>query len=431
MAAVGITILLFVFIGLGMPMAFAIGAAGCIGIWSLGGLSAVLSFLATTPLSGAAHYELMTIPMFVLMAEFVIVSGVAEELFDTIQAWVQRIPGGLGVSTILTGAGFSSICGSSAASAATLASTAIPQMTKHGYDKRLANGLTAIVGTLSSMIPPANGLIIYGILSEVNLSKLLLSGFFPGLLAALVLTATLQVQIWRNPGLIRGTETEVFTLRQKLRMLGSIAPMMLLLLLVTCVLYLGIGTPTEAASVGAAGAMLLAAQRGRLTLATLHKALKSTARTSTMITMIIIGAYLFGYFLTMSQATQEMTTYVAGLDVSRWVIIAILLAVKLLLGCFMDQAALLVLTVPVTLPIIIALGFDPIWYGIVLALTSEIGLVTPPIGLNVFIVARYTNTPVDEVFAGVAPYMLSMFCLLVILAAFPDLVLWVPNLVGD
>jgi tripartite ATP-independent transporter DctM subunit len=430
MAAPGITALLFILIAAGTPLAFALAAAGSLGIWALGGYAAMISFLTTTPFSSASQYELMTIPMFVLMAEFVIVSGVAEELFDTIDAWTRNLPAGLGISTILTGAGFSSICGSSAAAAATLASTAIPQMRRHGYDMRLATGLTAIVGTLSSMIPPANGLIIYGVLSEADLGKLLIAGLLPGLIGVLALAVTLQIQILRNPALVSkrsGSEPTVAFLT-KVRMTFRVLPMVLLFLLVIGVLYFGIGTPTEASALGALGALMIAINRRKLTSASLLKALRSTLRVSTMITMIITGATLFGYFLTMSQATQSLTSAIAGLPTSRWVIIALLLAIKLVLGCFMDQVALLVLTVPITLPIVVSLGFDPVWYGIVLALTSEIGLVTPPIGLNAYIVARYTNIPVEEVFMGVWPYMLAMFVLLVVMTAFPSISLWLPSL---
>jgi tripartite ATP-independent transporter DctM subunit len=425
-----VTIALFGMIAAGVPLAFALAAAGCGGIWVLGGPDAMISFLTTTPFTSASQYELMTIPMFVLMAEFVIVSGVAVELFDAVDAWTRRMRAGLGISTILTGAGFSSICGSSAAAAATLASTAIPQMRRHGYDMRLATGLTAIVGTLSSMIPPANGLIIYGVLSEADLGKLLIAGLIPGLIGVITLALTLQFLIWRNPGLIavRDASEPAVPLPERFRMILRILPMVFLFLLVTSVLYFGIGTPTEASALGALGALVIAIQRRKLTPASLYRALRSTLRISTMITLIITGATLFGYFLTMSQATQTLTTYIGGLPTSRWVILALLLAIKLLLGCFMDQVALLVLTVPITLPIIVSLGFDPVWYGIVLALTSEIGLVTPPIGLNAYIVARYTRIPVEQVFLGVWPFMVSMFLLLVVLVAFPSISLWLPSL---
>ena len=426
--ATAVILLLFVLIATGMPLAFALGVVGAVGVWLFAGFWPMLSFLATTPFSSASNYELMTIPMFVLMAEFVIISGVAEELFDAMDAWTRRVRGGLGLSTIATGAMFSSICGSSAASAATLASTAIPQMRRHGYDLKLASGLTAITGTLSSMIPPANGLIIYGVLSEADLGRLLVAGLLPGVIGACVLAATLQIQVRRNPKLIAARSDAPLPLSEKLRRLIRILPMILLFFLVMGVLYFGWGTATEASTFGAVGAALITLARRRLTVASLFGALRNTLRVSTMITLIITCALLFGYFLTLSQTTQNLTGFIGGLDTSRWVIIALLIAIKLVLGCFMDQVALLVLTVPITLPIVVGLGFDPIWYGIVLALTSEIGLVTPPIGLNAYIVARYTDIPVEQVFVGVLPYMVTMFLFLIVLVAFPNIALFLPSL---
>lgn len=423
--------LLVVLLLIGMPIAFAIAVAGVVGIFMIGGADMVLSYLDTVPFSGAAHYELMTIPMFVLMAQFVIVSGVADELFDAVNAWVHRLKGGLGISTILTGAAFGAICGSSAASAATLSATALPQMVRFGYDRRAASGLTAIVGTLAVMIPPSNGLVIYAILTEVNIGKLLIAGLFPGLLGALTLILTLRFMLWRKPSLLQSPPGADAQAANRVRMLVDVAPMLFLFVLVTGLLYLGIATPTEASALGAFGAFVLALVRRRLTWVALKTALWTTARTSTMITMIIIGAMLFGYFLTLTQTTQSIVNWVGGLPVDRSIVLALILLVYLVLGFFLDQVAILVLTVPITLPIIVMLGYDPIWFGIVVTLTSEIGLVTPPVGLNVFIVSRYSNTPLKEVFAGVAPYVLAMLVLLVILASFPALVMWVPSTIPN
>ena len=427
MLSIGIVALLCVLLLIGMPIAFAIAVAGTAGVYVIGGMDMVTSFLSTVPLSGAAHYELMTIPMFVLMAEFVIVSGVADELFDTVNAWVHGLRGGLGISTILTGAAFGAICGSSAASAATLSATALPQMMKHGYDRRAASGLTAIVGTLAVMIPPSNGLVIYGILSEVNIGKLLVAGLFPGILGAAVLIATLRWLLWRNPRLVDRKAAAPAAHLDKMRMLANVMPMLILFGLVTGVLYLGVATPTEASALGAAGAMVLALVRRRLTFPKFYRAISNTARTSAMITMIIIGALLLGYFFTLTQTTQGIVSWVGSLPLPAGAILALVILIYLVLGCFLDQVAILVLTVPITLPIVTALGYDPLWFGIIVTLTSEIGLVTPPVGLNVFIVARYTGTPLHDVFAGVMPYVVTMLLLLAVLAAFPQVVLWVPG----
>jgi tripartite ATP-independent transporter DctM subunit len=427
MLVISIVLLLMVFLVIGMPVGFAIGCAGAIGLYAVGGMTMLLSILNTTPFSTAAHYELMTIPMFILMAEFIVVSGVADELFDTVNAWVASIRGGLGISTVITGAAFGAVCGSSAASAATLSSTAIPQMVKHGYEKKLASGLTAIVGTLAVMIPPSNGLVIYGIIGDVDLGKLLVAGFFPGILGALTLTIALRYLLWRNPARGGAMVASRVSIHEKMRLLKGIWPMLVLFILVTGVLYLGVATPTEAASMGAFGAFVLALVRRKLDAVRIYRALTRTARTSTMITMIIIGALIFGYFLTITETTQNIVGGIGALHSPRWVILALIICVYIVLGCFLDQVAILVLTVPITLPIITALHYDPVWFGIIVTLTSEIGLVTPPFGLNAFIVSKTTDTPVEQVFAGVTPFFLAMAVLLVILAAFPELVLWIPN----
>ncbi len=432
MLSTAIVALLVALLAIGMPIGFAIAVAGAVGLCFIGGLDMVFSFLATVPYSGAAHYELMTIPMFVLMAEFVIVSGVADELFDTMNAFVHRYRGGLGISTVLTGAAFGAICGSSAASAATLSATAMPQMVKRGYSTRAASGITAIVGTLAVMIPPSNGLVIYGILSEVNIGKLLVAGVFPGLLGALVLIITLRVLIRLRPSQFPANEGVVAeNLSHSSRdlrwsKLHGILPMLILFALVTGVLYLGVATPTEASALGAFGALVLAATSHRLTWRSFTRALFNTARTSAMITMIIVGALILGYFLTLTQTTQTIVSTIGALPMPPLAILALIMLIYLVLGCFLDQIAILVLTVPITLPIVTHLGYDPLWFGIIVTLASEIGLVTPPVGLNVFIVARYSETPLAEVFAGVTPYVIAMLLLMVALIFWPSLVLWVP-----
>ncbi|MEO8849584.1 MAG: TRAP transporter large permease [Casimicrobiaceae bacterium] len=431
MLSVAIIALLVALLAIGMPIGFAIAVAGAVGLWFIGGIDMVFSFLSTVPYSGAAHYELMTIPMFILMAEFVIVSGIADELFDTMNAFVQRYRGGLGISTVLTGAAFGAICGSSAASAATLSATAMPQMVEHGYSPRAASGITAIVGTLAVMIPPSNGLVIYGILSEVNIGKLLVAGVFPGVLGALVLIFTLRVLIRVRPRHFPPSESAVDQSGGDSRALrwaklNGILPMLILFALVTGVLYLGVATPTEASALGAFGALVLAATSRRLTWQSFTRALFNTARTSAMITMIIVGALILGYFLTLTQTTQTIVSTIGGLPLPPLAILALIMLIYLVLGCFLDQIAILVLTVPITLPIVTHLGYDPLWFGIIVTLASEIGLVTPPVGLNVFIVARYSETPLAEVFAGVTPYVIAMLLLMVALILWPALVLWVP-----
>jgi len=415
-------LLLLVF---GMPVAFALGIAGMIGLYLRGGLDMVLGILHTTPLSTTSSYELITVPMFMLMAEFIIISKIAEELFDSAKVWLGRVPAGLAISTALAGAGFGAISGSSTASAATLSGTSIPAMIRHKYHPRLAAGVVAISGTLAMLIPPSIAIVLYGLIAQVSISKLLIAGIIPGILVTLVIILTVLVLAAMNPA--HAPAGSSYPMREKLRSLRIVGPMMALIMLVTGCVYLGIATPTEAASLGAFGAMTIALMRKRLNWKTLWEALFSASRTSCMIILIVICAQVFSYYFTLTGVTQGLVAYVGDLDVSRWVIFFLIILMYLALGCIMDQIAILFLTVPIVLPVVTALGFDPIWFGIIVIITAEVGLVTPPVGLNVFVVSAYSKIPVKDVFIGVAPHVVAHALVILLLVLFPALVTWLPS----
>ncbi len=416
---------LFALLIFGMPVAFALGISGMIGLYLKGGLDMVLGILRTTPISTTSSYELITVPMFMLMAEFIIVSRIAEELFDSAKVWLGRTPAGLAISTALAGAGFGAISGSSTASAATLSGTSIPAMIRHKYDPRLASGVVAISGTLAMLIPPSIAIVLYGLIAQVSISKLLIAGIIPGILVTAVIIATVLVLVAINPS--HAPAGSSYSMREKLASLRVVGPMLALIMLVTGCIYLGIATPTEAASLGAFGAMVIAAIRGRLNFETCLQALFNASRTTCMIILIVICAQVFGYYFTLTGFTQELVSYVGSLDVSRWVIFFLIILLYLALGCIMDQIAILFLTVPVVLPVMVALGFDPIWFGIIIIVTAEVGLVTPPVGLNVFVVSAYSKIPVKDIFIGVAPHVVAHLLVIFLLAAFPGLVLWLPS----
>jgi C4-dicarboxylate transporter, DctM subunit len=416
---------LLVLLFLGMPVAFALGIAGMLGLYLVGGADMVLGILRSTPLATTSSYELITVPMFMLMAEFIIVSRIAEELFDSAKVWLGRTPAGLAISTALAGAGFGAISGSSTASASTLSGTSIPAMIRQKYHPRLASGVVAISGTLAMLIPPSIAIVLYGLIAQVSISKLLIAGIIPGLLVMLVIILTVLVLVAINPS--HAPVGSSYTMREKLASLRVVGPMVGLIMLVTGCVYLGIATPTEAASLGAFGAMTIAAFRGRLNRRTLIEALARAARTSCMVILIVICAQVFGYYFTLTGFTQALVAFVGELDVSRWVIFGLIMVLYLVLGCVMDQIAILFLTVPVVLPVIVSLGFDPIWFGIIVIITAEIGLVTPPVGLNAFVVASYSKIPVHDVFIGVTPHVLAHLLVLVLLAAFPGLITWLPS----
>jgi len=419
---IGILILMLVF---GLPVALAMGVSGAVGLYLFGGEPVLTGILKTSPVSTANSYELITIPMFILMAEFVIISGVANDLFRAATTWVGRLRGGVAMATAIAGAGFGAISGSSTAAAATLASTSIPAMLKEGYEPKLAGGVVAISGTLSMLIPPSIALILYGIIADIPVSALLIGGVLPGLLVTATIILTIAVLIWLNPA--AAPVGRRYSYREKFDSVKRVGPVVLLFFAVTGTIYSGIATPTEASALGAFCAMLIAAWERKLTLRNTWSSVRSAAQTSAMILFIILAAHIFGYFFTLTRVTNDLTAWVGDLETSRWVIIAVILLGYLILGFFMDQIAILILTVPIVLPLVMQLGFDPVWFGVLIVVTAEVGMVTPPLGLNVFVVARYTNRPLGELFSGVMPHVWAHLIVIALLTIFPSIILWLPS----
>ena len=275
------------------------------------------------------------------------------------------------------------------------------------------------------LIPPSIAIVLYGLIAQLSISKLLIAGIIPGLLVTLVIALTVLVLAAINPS--HAPAGSSYSLREKFASLRIVGPMVALIMLVTGCIYLGIATPTEAASLGAFGAMVIAAMRRRLTWSSFCNALFSASRTTCMIVLIIICAQVFGYYFTLTGFTQELVSYVGNLDVSRWFIFLLIVLLYLVLGCFLDQVAILFLTVPVVLPVVMALGFDPIWFGIIVIITAEVGLVTPPVGLNVYVVSAYSKIPVKDIFIGVTPHVIAHMLVILLLAMFPALVMWLPS----
>jgi C4-dicarboxylate transporter DctM subunit len=420
-----VVVLLFVLLASGIPVAFAMAVSGGIGLYAYGGIGMLYGILKTSPLSTANSYEIITIPMFILMAEFVIASGTAKDLFNSAAVWVGRVRGGLAMATALAGAGFGAISGSSTASAATLAATSIPSMLSKGYDPKLAGGAVAISGTLAMLIPPSIALILYGIIADVSIGKLLVAGVIPGLFVTVAIMFTVAVVVYFDPA--AAPIGRAYTMGEKLASLRGVGPMVALFVAVTAVIYTGIATPTEASAIGAFGAMVLALWKGRLSVRTLWDSLLRASQTTCTILLIILGAHIFGYFFTITRVTNDIVTWVEALSLAPILVILVLLLILVILGAFMDQVAILILTVPVFLPLVKALGFDPIWFGVIFVVTAEVGMVTPPLGMNVFVVSRYTGRPVTEVFRGSFPHIIAHIIVIAILTAFPAIILWLPN----
>jgi tripartite ATP-independent transporter DctM subunit len=418
-------LLLLLLLTVGVPVAFSLAIAGSAGLVAWGGGDLLVGILSTAPYSAVSSYEFLTIPMFLLMAQLMVASQISNSLFSAIAAWTGRLPGGLGIATAVSGAAFGAISGSSTASAATLASAAIPSMVKAGYEPRFAYGIVSISGTLAMLIPPSVAIIFFGLLSGLSVAKLLVAGIIPAALVVVTIVLTIWLLIWLDPK--RAPNRRSYTWREKLQTLPVAGPFIFLFGIVTGFIYLGIATPVESSAIGAFGALLFTIYTRKFSWSMFADALLKTCSTSAMLALIVTCAQIFGYFLTVTEATQHLIAYVHSLGLSPYMVLAFLVVMYLVLGCFLDQLSILILTVPVVIPLIIQLGFDPIWFGILKIVLAEIGMVAPPIGLNVFVVAKTANVPVKEVFHGIWPHVVAHLLFIVLLIAFPQLALWLPS----
>lgn len=418
-------IFLFALLILGVPVGFTMAIVGSLGLYLLLGFDAMLGVLTTAPLSAVNSYEIITVPMFLLMAEFVILSGLADGLFNAAATWIGRLRGGLAMATAIAGAGFGAIAGSSTASAATLSSTTIPAMMKQGYESKFSCGVVAISGTLAMLIPPSIALVLYGLIADVNIGQLLIGGVLPGILVTFTIILTIWLLVFINPSIAPGGKKH--TWKEKISVLKNVGPLLFLFFMVTGVIYSGIATPTEASAIGAFGSFILALRNRSFGFSNFVRSVVRAAQTTCMILLIILGAQVFGYFIALTYFTQDMVLWINDLGLSRWVVIALVLVGLMILGCFMDQIAILFLTVPILVPLIKSYGFDPLWFGVVMVVTAELGMVTPPVGMNAFVISRYTGRPLTEIFSGVVPHILAHIVIIIALVAFPQIVTWLPN----
>jgi C4-dicarboxylate transporter DctM subunit len=421
-----ITLLLLVLILLRVPVAFAIFVSGLLGLIAVDGVSGAFAVFEVIPVSASGKFSLSAIPLFILMAHFVLASGALNSLFVSARVLVGRVRGGTGIAAVLAGAGFASVSGSSTAAAATLAHTSTGEMVRQGYSKELATGSVASAGTLAAMIPPSILLIFYAITAETSVGQTLLAGLVPGLLMAIVLCLVVYVQALRG----QAPAAKASSMGEKLRAVVGLLPVGILFLLVVGAVFFGITTATEAAAVGALGALGIMIANRKASWQALRESFVGTVTSSVMIMAIIVAAHVFGHFLAETRVTPAVVDAVGAWDVPPALIMVGLVLVYLVLGFFMDQMAIIALTVPVTLPLVEALGYDPIWFGIVVILVAEIGLVTPPLGLNAFVTARASRIPLETVFLGAVPFIVGMLLVVVLVFVFPQLALFVPTLMG-
>lgn len=420
MIVIVISALLLALILVRVPIPFAILGAAGVGLVWIGGLGNLVGILEVIPMSAVGSNSLAAIPLFIFMAHLVLKSGVLASLFTTASTIIGRVRGGTGIAAVLAGAGFAAVSGSSTAAAATLAHTSTDTMLKQGYSRRLASGTVASAGTLAAMIPPSILLVFYAITAETSVGKTLLAGVIPGLLMGLALALTVWVMGLRG----HAPATEATHWTAKLRALSGLLPVLFLFVIVVGTVFLGIATATEAAALGCLGGFLLMVWTKTANRTNLRSALVGTVSSSAMILAIVFAAHVFGIFLTETRVTPTVVDFVQGLPIAPMLVVIIFAFVYLVLGFFMDQMAIIALTVPVTLPAVEALGFDPIWFGVIVILLAEVGLITPPLGLNAFVVARAANIRVETVFLGSVPFIIAMLIVTALVFAFPELVLF-------
>ncbi|NLA75370.1 MAG: TRAP transporter large permease [Deltaproteobacteria bacterium] len=422
----GILVMVLLMIA-GMPIAFSMIMAGFLGFTFLTSFDGGLFILSDNFYTQFSSYTMLVIPLFVFMGEIAFHTGISKRIYNTANAWLGFIPGGLAVATIGACAGFSAICGSSAATAATMGTVSLPEMRKNKYDLSFAAGTVAAGGTLGILIPPSIVLIVYGIQREVSIGKLFIAGVLPGILLSILFTGIILVMCMIKPFLGAPAPKTGFT--EKIRSLSGTIEMILLFLLVIGGPLAGWFTPTEAAGIGAAGAVLIGLIRRSLGWKGFKMAVSNTTRTSSMVLLIIAGAMIFSRFLTISGLPQALAEWVGGLNASPYVILLCVMIIYLIGGCIMDSLSFLIITINIFFPVVVKAGFDPVWFGVIIVILLEAGAITPPVGLNVFVIKGIAqDIELHAIFKGIVPFLIAIIIGLIILTLFPDIVLFLPGM---
>lgn len=409
-----------------VPVAFAMFAVGFIGLSVLADVNVALSLLASETFTLSSSAELVVVPLFILMGNVATASGLSRRLYDAAYALVGSIRGGLASATVVGCGGFAALCGSSVASALTMGRVSLAEMDRFNYSPRLATGAVAAGGTLGILIPPSTGFVVYAILTQQSIGRLFLAGVLPGLMLVLLFIILITVLSYLRP--LYGPTGPRTSLREKRAALAGALPIVLIILVTIGGIYGGIFSPVEAAAVGAALVIVVGAAGRTLTLAALRGAVRESVTTTATVMLILIAAHLLNPFLALSHIPQLLGQFLAGLEIGRFGVLAVILLCYIVLGCFLEGFAMLVLTMPIFFPVITTLGFDPIWFGVLVVVTLEMGLISPPVGVNCFIVKSVApEVPLREVFIGVMPFWAVMMLALGILVLFPQIALFLPN----
>lgn len=429
LTTVGITgiIILLIFLFSNMPVGFVMGLVGFLGFSFLKGWGPGLSILAKDFFEMFSSHGLTVIPLFIFMGQISFYSGISRRLYDTAYVLVGARKGGLAMATVAACAGFAAISGSTNATAATMATVTLPEMKRFKYDMGLATGSVAAAGSLGILIPPSTIFIVYGILTEQSIGKLFVAGILPGILLSLLFVGAIFFKVRNNPDLAPAGPKTTFV--QKIKSLGGVLEALLIFGSVIGGLFLGIFTPTEAAATGAFFTLFLAVVRRQLNWKNFLKAIADTTRLSCMVMVIVAGATVFGHFMAVTRIPFELSNWVGSLPLPNMVIMMVIIFIYLIGGCFMDGFALIMLTVPIFFPVSQSLGFDPIWFGVVIVLIAEMGVITPPVGINVYVVYGVAkDVPLEKIFKGILPFLVALIICNLLILIFPQIATFLPSL---
>jgi len=419
-------VILFALMLLRVPVGMAMGLVGVTGFGYIVGSGPALKMVGQTSMRTVTDFNFAVVPMFLLMGAFASTSGMSRELFRAGNAFLGHLRGGLGIATIAACGGFAAICGSSVATAATFSRVAYPEMRRFNYPQSFSTGVIAAGGTLGIMIPPSTVFAVYGLITEQDVGKLFVAGVLPGILAVCMYMITITVIGYARPGFLPPGKRAPWS--EKLAALRDVWATLLLFAFVIGGIYGGMFTATEAAGMGAGGAFLISVVRGRLSASDFLRSLLDATRTTAAVFTVLIGALLFGYFLTVTQTPQKVTAFLTGLGVGSYGVLILIMLMYLVLGCLMDALAMIILTVPIIFPVIVQLGFDPIWFGVLIVMTVELGLIHPPVGMNIFVIKSVVeDVKISTIFYGVLPFIITDILRLAILIAFPIIALYLPN----
>jgi C4-dicarboxylate transporter DctM subunit len=423
---IGIALLVFLFL-IRVPVAFSMIIVGLTGFAYLNSWESALGLLAQDIFDTFSSHPLSVIPTFILMGSFAFASGISQRLYFAAYTWVGHLRGGLTLATVLACSGFAAICGSTAATAATMGKIALPEMKKYNYDQSFATGTVASAGTLGILIPPSTVFIVYGIMTEESIGKLFIAGIVPGAILTVLFMLTVAVLCYRNPKL--GPAGPVTSWRQKFVALSGIIEAVFLFALAVGGLFLGWFSPTQAGGIGAFGALVIGLFRGGFNLKVTLDATRDGLRTSCMVLFIIAGATVFGHFMAISNIPFVLADWVGNLPIPPMAIMGVIIFIYFIGGFFMDSMAMIVVSLPIFFPIVKKFGFDPIWFGVIIVLIAEMGVITPPVGVNVFVIKGIApDVPLNDIFKGIFPFLAGLFILTFLLMAFPSIATWLPSL---